>query len=136
MVTAPLGPTTSTSLHAPACGPCVPHNGTPVAHQREGREAQCLLPSRDDALFTEQGPGIVVVPPGPTVVGRGDVWLKLVNRDGWPPPLERERARESEREQERERERARERQTDRQKDRERRERERAREIGLFTINKA
>ena len=35
-------------------GPCVPHGGTPVA-------PQCPLPFRVDALFLEQGPGIVVV---------------------------------------------------------------------------
>ena len=35
-------------------GPDVPHGGTPVA-------PQCPLPSRGDALLSEQGPGIVVV---------------------------------------------------------------------------
>jgi hypothetical protein len=35
-------------------GPCVPHGRTPVT-------PQCPLPSRGDALFSEQGPGIVVV---------------------------------------------------------------------------
>jgi len=35
-------------------GPCVPHSGAPTARQ-------CPLPSRGDALFSEQGPGIVVV---------------------------------------------------------------------------
>jgi hypothetical protein len=34
--------------------PCVPHGGTPVA-------PQCPLSSRGDTLFSEQGPGIVVV---------------------------------------------------------------------------
>jgi hypothetical protein len=35
-------------------GLCVPHGRTPVA-------LQCPLPSQGDALFSEQGPGIVVV---------------------------------------------------------------------------
>jgi hypothetical protein len=38
----------------PPPGPCVPYGGTPVA-------TQCPLPSRGDALFSEQWPGIVVV---------------------------------------------------------------------------